>query len=168
MMLRKIVALALVGLTAGCSGLSAINAQGLRFDGSRFSGTSEREFAYQTRNSPGFRAVYLAAVAHDVDPALMLAMAKKESGGNCGVTSPKGAKGVLQVMPGTALKHGVSKRQLGTCEGSAKAGVREMAYLLRKYKSKRLALIAYNCGEGCIRRSRLPKETRNYLKVLHK
>lgn len=164
---KLLVVLSIFGL-AGCSPVSAINAQGTRFDAFRFSATSEHEYSRLTRNSPGFRAVYLAAVAHDVDPALMLAMAKRESGGDCGVISPKGARGVMQVMPGTAAKYGVSARQLKTCDGSAKAGVREMAYLLAKYKDKRTALIAYNCGEGCVRRSRLPKETKNYIKALNK
>lgn len=165
--LKVVSLLAACLLVESCTGpLSAINDQGTRFDAFRFTGTSEREYARRTRNSPGFRAVYLAAVDHGLDPELALAMAKVESGGNCNVVSPKGARGVMQVMPGTAAKHGVSARQLRTCEGSAKAGVREMAYLLAKYKDKRTALIAYNCGEGCVRRSRLPKETKAYVKKL--
>jgi soluble lytic murein transglycosylase-like protein len=166
-MKKLLVAVSFLAL-AGCTPLSAINDRGTLFDHARFNGTSEHEYSRLTRNSPGLRAVYAAAVAHDVDPAFALSIAGRESGGNCGVKSRKGATGVMQVMPGTAKKHGVSERQLRTCDGSAKAGVRELAYLLAKYKDKRTVLIAYNCGEGCVRRKRLPNETRNYIKALHK
>lgn len=121
------------------------------------------------RKSPGYGAVYRAAIRHRVDVGFALSIAKIESGGKCHLVSPKGARGVMQVMPGTARPHGISRRRLMTCEGSAEAGVLELKRLLAHPKvrgNKRLAAIAYNCGEGCLRRHRLPKETRRYIRIV--
>lgn len=153
---------------ASCQGpISAINDQGTRFDIERLYGSPPADIAALARRSPGIRAVYDASRDHGIDPAFMMRVARRESGGDCQIISPKGARGVLQVMPGTAAKHGVSARELLTCKGSAKAGVREMVYLLKKYGDKRKALIAYNCGEGCIKRKRLPRETKRYIAALN-
>lgn len=156
-----------IGLCSCQGSLSAINAQGARFDIERLYGSPPAEIAALARRSPGIRAVYEASREHGIDPAFMMRVAKRESGGACNLTSVKGARGVLQVMPGTAKKHGVSARDLLTCKGSAKAGVKEMVYLLKKYGDKRKALIAYNCGEGCISRKKLPRETKRYIAALN-
>lgn len=157
-----------LGLTSCQGPLSAINDQGARFDIERLYGSPPAEIAALARRSPGIRAVYSESREHGLDPAFMMRLAYRESGGACHLVSPKGARGVLQVMPGTAAKHGVKARELLTCEGSARAGVREMAYLLKKYGDKRKALIAYNCGEGCLTRKSLPQETKNYIAALNR
>ena len=166
-MKKMIIGAALAIELTSCQGsLSAIDAQGTRFDIERLYGSPPAEIAALARRSPGIRAVYEASREHGIDPTFMMRVARRDSGGDCGAISPKGARGVLQVMPGTAAKHGVKARELLTCKGSAKAGVKEMAYLLKKYGDKRTALIAYNCGEGCVKRKRLPRETKRYIAAL--
>jgi soluble lytic murein transglycosylase-like protein len=125
-------------------------------------------YGYRVAGSPGFRAVLEAARLEGVNPAFALAVARKESGGRCDLTSPKGAMGVLQLMPATAKRHGVKPRNGKlTCKESATAGVRELKRLLiLTHGDQRKALIGYNCGEACIKRKRLPHETKNYIKTI--
>lgn len=125
-------------------------------------------YGYQVGRSPGYRAVLEASRREGVNPAFALAVARKESGGRCDLTSPKGAMGVLQLMPATAKRHGVKPRNGKlTCDQSATAGVRELKRLLILTNGdQRKALVGYNCGEACIKRKRLPHETRNYIKTI--
>lgn len=118
--------------------------------------------------SPGYAAVYKASIKHGVDPNFMLKVAKQENGGRCKRDSSAGAKGVLQVMPGTARQHGISKAsKLNDCNIGADVGVREMKKLLTMTKGdKAKALVGYNCGPACIGRKRLPKETKHYVKAI--
>jgi len=118
--------------------------------------------------SPGYAAVYKASIKHGVDPNFMLKVAKQENGGRCKRDSSAGAKGVLQVMPGTARQHGISKAsKLNDCNIGADVGVREMKKLLAMTRgNKAQALVGYNCGPACIGRKRLPKETRHYVKAI--
>ena len=150
-------------LVAGCK--STITAQGTPFDSARLDRSSDWQFSRRTANSPGFRAVYRAAIRHGVDPGFALTIARVESGGRCDVRSRKGARGVMQVLPSTAKMHGVSARQLSTCEGSATAGVLELKRLHKMFDGdKRLIAIGYNAGPGAVKWRKLPRETHNYLK----
>jgi hypothetical protein len=63
--------------------------------------------------------------------------------------SPAGARGALQVMPGTAKRH-VSDEEYGTAEGQIKAGVLEYKRLREKYQDPRKAIRGYHGGEGAI------------------
>lgn len=116
----------------------------------------------------GYREVAKAARKYGVETTFMLKVAKQESGGNCNAVSRAGARGPTQVMPGTAARHGVkNSRKLHNCRIGAETGVKEMARLLKVCKGdKRCALIGYNCGEACIKRKRLPAETKHYIKVI--
>lgn len=123
---------------------------------------------YGYDDNPGFRAVITAARKNGVNPAFALAVARREAGGQCGLTSPAGAQGVLQVMPATARRYGL-ERKLLQCEAGATAGVLELKRLLKLFNgNQRKALIAYNCGIACVKRSRLPKETRHYVSTISK
>lgn len=134
--------------------------------GDRHTNSSSRLHGYPAK--PGFVAVAAAAHRHGVDPRLALAVARAESGGRCDVRSRAGAKGVMQVMPATARRYGVSAKQLYSCQHGATAGVLELKRLLALTGgNRRLALIGYNCGEGCITRKRLPKETRHYVNKIN-
>jgi soluble lytic murein transglycosylase len=87
-----------------------------------------------------------------IDPYLLTAIIKEESGFDAGVVSEKGAIGLMQVMPKTA--EWISKKQgyvykeedLKKPETSIKFGSWYFNYLLRKYRSTKLALAAYNGG----------------------
>jgi len=120
-------------------------------------------------DKPGYQEVVRAAKIHEVPVELALRVAKQESRGNCGAKSSAGALGVMQVMPRTGAKHGYSSRQLSDCRSGAEAGVKELKHLLQLSGGDiKQTLTGYNCGERCMfgRRSNLPMETVNYIKVV--
>lgn len=124
---------------------------------------------YSYPNSPGYLAVLDAARRHEVNPALALAIAKRESHGRCDQTSSAGARGPMGVMVNTAKRHGFkgSSSRLLDCRTGAQYGMLELKRLVTKYNGDmRLIAIAFNCGEGCLRRRKLPKETRAYVRYL--
>ncbi len=86
---------------------------------------------------------------HGVSPALIEAVARTESGFDPTAVSPKGAGGLMQLMPGTAAALGVVDRF--DPRESIRGGVRHLRYLLDRYQgSVVLALAAYNAGEGAV------------------
>jgi len=118
----------------------------------------------------GYKSVSKAAKKHDVDVNFALAVAHAESRGNCNATSYAGAKGVMQVMPGTARKYGVRKsRSLYNCSLGADVGVRELKYCLKiSQGNKKKALTCYNAGPAWVISKKykgryIPKETRSYI-----
>jgi soluble lytic murein transglycosylase-like protein len=121
-------------------------------------------------DKPGYREVYKAAKEEGVPLNLALRVAKQESGGNCNATSGAGAGGVMQVMPKTAAKHGVSGfKSIYDCRIGARTGVRELKHLLKLADGDiKETLIGYNCGERCMngKRKKLPAETVNYVQVI--
>ena len=121
-------------------------------------------------NKPGYREVYHAAKEEGVPLNLALRVAKQESGGNCNATSRAGAGGVMQVMPKTAAKHGVTGfKSIYDCRIGARTGVRELKHLLKLAEGDiKQTLIGYNCGERCMngKRKKLPAETVNYVQVI--
>jgi hypothetical protein len=116
---------------------------------------------------PGYAAVYAAAKRHGVDPNLALRIAKQESRGNCKARSSANARGVMQVIPSTARPHGVSASELYNCKKGAEAGVKELKTLLADTNGDlRKTLVGYNCGRGCWKRKRLPRETTQYIQIV--
>jgi soluble lytic murein transglycosylase-like protein len=107
-----------------------------------------------------------AARRHGLDPALVLAVVAVESGFRPEAVSPKGAEGLMQLMPATAGSLGV--RDALDPEQNLDAGVRHLGSLLTLYGGDLgLALAAYNAGEGAVaRHGGIPpyKETRAYVK----
>ena len=115
------------------------------------------------------RAVTRAAQQHHLQPALLLAVMKAESSFNPRVVSKAGAVGLMQLVPETALRHGV--QNLYDTNENVAGGARHLRYLLDRFHGNtRLALAAYNAGERKVDRyKQIPpyKETRHYVqKVL--
>ncbi len=107
-----------------------------------------------------------AALAFNLDKALVRAIIQTESAFKVHATSPKGARGLMQLMPETAARYGV--RDIFNPEQNIWGGTRYMRDLLVKFNHEvPLALAAYNAGEGAVARyGGIPPypETRDYVK----
>ncbi len=91
-----------------------------------------------------------AARAAGMDSALLMAVIEVESGGNPQAVSPKGATGLMQLMPGTGARHGAS--DLFDARQNVAAGARYLKGLMRQFGDLPLALAAYNAGEGAVQK----------------
>jgi soluble lytic murein transglycosylase-like protein len=111
-------------------------------------------------------AVARYADEYRLSPALLLAVMKAESAFNPTVISKAGAVGLMQLIPETAIRHGV--RNLYDTKENIGGGAKHLRYLLDRFHGNiRLALAAYNAGERNVDRYRqIPpfKETRTYVK----
>jgi soluble lytic murein transglycosylase-like protein len=111
-----------------------------------------------------------AARAFSLEPALIHAVISAESGYNPLARSAKGAKGLMQLMPGTAKRYGVDNPL--DPEQNIHGGAAYLSYLLKLFGNDlNLALAAYNAGEGTVMEygNRIPpyQETKQYVpKVL--
>jgi soluble lytic murein transglycosylase-like protein len=112
--------------------------------------------------------IYETAKRHSVNPQIVAAVIRQESAGNRRAVSHKGARGLMQLMPATAIRFGVRKERLYEPEHNIEAGVRYLSWLLDKFPNDLAkVLAAYNAGENAvIRYQGIPpyKETRNYVK----
>ncbi len=109
--------------------------------------------------------VHEVSLENGLDPKLVDALVRVESGYNPGAVSRKGAMGLMQLMPATADRLGIADPF--DPEQNVRGGVREFARLVNHYRGNlQLALAAYNAGEGAVARYRgVPPytETRNYV-----
>jgi len=107
------------------------------------------------------------AYKHRVDAKLVHAVIQTESAYNADAESPKGAVGLMQLMPDTAKRFGVMDRN--DPDQNVDGGIRYLKHLIDLFNPKiDLALAAYNAGENAVMRNNntIPPypETQNYVK----
>jgi soluble lytic murein transglycosylase-like protein len=110
-----------------------------------------------------------SAARHGVDPNLIVAVMRQESGFNPRARSYKGATGLMQLMPGTAHRFGVTN--IYDPAQNIEGGTAYLRFLIDKFNGDvDLVLAGYNAGEGAVVNSgyRVPRyrETQNYVKSI--
>ena len=109
------------------------------------------ETTAEARAVPLGTSIAAAAARHGLDPALVLAVIGAESGHNPMAVSPKGAVGLMQILPETAALMGLPEP--ADPASNLEAGCRYLAALLATFGGDvELALAAYNAGPGAVRR----------------
>ncbi|TGM06578.1 lytic transglycosylase domain-containing protein [Leptospira jelokensis] len=104
------------------------------------------------------------AESQGMDPNLVKAMVKAESGFKTKAVSPKGAMGLMQLMPETAESLGV--KDPFDPEENVAGGVKFLKGLLKEFKDPEKAIAAYNAGPGAVKRYKgIPpyEETKQYV-----
>jgi len=102
--------------------------------------------------------------AHGVDPLLVRALIQVESNYQTRARSPKGAMGLMQLMPSTARVYRV--RNPFDPRTNIEAGIKHLKSLIDRFGRVELGLAAYNAGEGAVTKfNGIPpyRETRNYV-----
>jgi len=121
----------------------------------------------QLARLPFAEPIYRASLAASLDPALVHAVIAVESNHNSAARSSKGAIGLMQLMPDTALRYGVAD-PARSVELNLKAGTRYLKDLMQQFDGRLdLVLAAYNAGENTVVRygERIPPypETQAYV-----
>lgn len=111
-----------------------------------------------------------SGVRNGVDPVLLYAQMHQESSFKRGAISPKGARGLMQLMPGTAARFGVTN--IFDPKQNIEGGGRYMRFLLDAFGGDiELALAGYNAGEGAVLKygRRIPpyRETQDYVRRIY-
>ena len=119
-----------------------------------------------------------ASQLHGIDYELLQALIATESGFDTFAVSPKGAVGLMQLMPPTAERYGVKadkktpiEKKLTDPKTNIKAGTSYLRDLIKMFPGQlELAVAAYNAGEGAVQRAgnKIPNypETKNYVKTV--
>ena len=124
-------------------------------------------FNFTTKHAGLDQLIAVNAARHGVDPLLIYLVMQQESGFNHRAVSSAGARGLMQLMPGTARQLGV--RNIHDPIENVEAGTRYLKNLLQRFAGDiNLALAGYNAGEEAVVRYgyRVPpyRETINYVR----
>jgi len=108
---------------------------------------------------------------HQLNPALIAAMARAESAFNPRAVSPKGARGLMQIMPATGERFGFKNEHLFEPEHNIEAAARYLGWLRRRFQGDLTRMLAaYNAGEANVDRYKgVPpfRETRDYIRRVY-
>ncbi|MFN2515303.1 MAG: lytic transglycosylase domain-containing protein [Pyrinomonadaceae bacterium] len=129
--------------------------------------TSKKALGWTTGSSKIDGFIRQSGAKYGVDPYLIFCVMEQESHFNSRAVSPKGARGLMQLMPGTSARLGV-RRPSDPAQNVA-GGTRYLKQLLEQFDGRiDLVLASYNAGEGAVLRfgRKVPpyRETRNYVK----
>lgn len=127
------------------------------------------DIAWTTGNARIDSLIRMNGARHGVDPYLIYCVMHQESRFGSGATSYKGAQGLMQLMPGTAARFGVTNSY--DPAQNIMGGTRYLKELLRLFGGRvDLALAGYNAGEGAVMKygRRIPpyRETQDYVRVI--
>ena len=125
--------------------------------------------AWSTGNNTIDTLVRFYGNKYGVDPYLIFCLMHQESRFTMKATSPKGAQGLMQLMPGTAARYGVTNPY--DVAQSIMGGTRYLKDLLQMFNGRiDLALAGYNAGENAVIKHgyAVPpyQETRNYVRLI--
>lgn len=129
--------------------------------------SNRKERGWTTGNPRIDSLIRQSATKYSVDPYLIFCVMEQESHFNTHALSPKGARGLMQLMPGTSARLGV-RRPSDPAQNIA-GGTRYLRQLLNQFNGRiDLVLASYNAGEGAVMKfgGRVPpyRETRDYVK----
>jgi soluble lytic murein transglycosylase-like protein len=131
--------------------------------------TARAEPAWTTGSAKVDGMIRLNARRYGIDPYLVFCVMTQESHFNVGATSPAGALGLMQLMPGTAARYGVANPY--DPAQNIMGGTHYLSDLLKLFGGRvDLALAGYNAGEGAVMKygNRVPpySETQNYVRTI--
>jgi hypothetical protein len=115
-------------------------------------------------STPYGEIISAVSEAHGVDPLLVRALIQVESNYQTRARSPRGAMGLMQLMPATARVYQV--RNPFDPRTNIEAGIKHLKSLIDRFGRVELGLAAYNAGEGAVTKfNGIPpyRETRNYV-----
>jgi len=129
--------------------------------------TSKKERGWTTGSSKIDGLIRQSGAKYGVDPYLTFCVMEQESHFNARALSPKGARGLMQLMPGTSARFGV-RRPSDPAQNIA-GGTRYLKQLIQQFNGRiDLVLASYNAGEGAVMKfgRKVPpyRETRDYVK----
>lgn len=122
---------------------------------------------YTTGNAQVDSYLVDSGTRNGVDPLLLYSVMHQESSFKSGAISPKGARGLMQLMPGTAARFGVTS--IFDPRQNIEGGARYLRFLLDRFDGDvNLTLAGYNAGEGAVEKYgwRIPPyaETQEYVR----
>ncbi|HWN10467.1 MAG TPA: lytic transglycosylase domain-containing protein [Pyrinomonadaceae bacterium] len=129
----------------------------------------KRERGWTTGNQRLDALIRQNGMKYGVDPYLIFCVMEQESHFNARALSPKGARGLMQLMPGTAARFGVKRP--GDPAQNIAGGTRYLKQLIAQFDGRiDLVLASYNAGEGAVLKfgRKVPpyRETRDYVKKI--
>jgi len=131
---------------------SAVAITSARISGRGVGNSVSKKLKGQTTGSARIDEIIVAAAtSHGIEPLLLYSVMHQESAFNSQAVSPKGARGLMQLMPATAARFGV--KNILDPEQNIHAAAQYLRFLLDLFNGNvSLALAGYNAGEGAVKK----------------